>query len=289
GKVFDEEGEPIITATSAIIGFEKGAVTDIDGVFSINIEGGTYDLQVSYMGYQTVTIKDIKVKDDEVTVLDNIQLKSGKELQEVVVKATAIRNTETALVALKRKSTSIMDGISSAQMKLVGDGTAIEASKRVTGVSIEDGKYIYVRGLGDRYTRKTLNDIPIPGLDPDRNSLQMDIFPTGLIENIIAHKNFSAELPADFTGGIVNIETKAFPEKKIFKISGGISYNPQQHLNSNYLTYDGGQTDFLGMDDGTRKLPNGARGAQIPSPLSGASPEEVNSFVRSFNSQLGVH
>ena len=83
----------------------------------------------------------------------------------------------------------------------------------------------------------------------------MDIFPANLIDNIIAHKNFSAELPADFTGGLVNIETKAFPEQKIFKVSVDAGYNPQMHLNSNYLTYKGGKTDFLGFDDGTRALP----------------------------------
>ncbi|MDV7402933.1 TonB-dependent receptor plug domain-containing protein, partial [Arthrospira platensis SPKY1] len=99
-----------------------------------------------------------------------------------------------------------------------GDGTAVEAAKRVTGVTIEDGKYIYVRGLGDRYTKTTLNEVEIPGLDPDKNSLQMDIFPTNLINNIMVSKNFTADQPADFTGGLVNIETKDFPEQRTFSI-----------------------------------------------------------------------
>jgi len=181
-----------------------------------------------------------------------------------------------------------MDGISAEQMQLVGDGTAIEASKRVTGVSIEDGKYIYIRGLGDRYTRTTLNGIQIPGLDPDKNSLQMDIFPTSLIDNIITYKNFSAELPADFTGGLVNIETKAFPEKKIFSVSLSTAYNPQMHLNPDYIKYKGGKTDFLGFDDGTRALPEGTDPVNIPTPLNGSSKEKVNSFVHSFNPTLGT-
>ena len=290
GKVFDEEGEPVIGATSVIAGTENGAVTDIEGAFELKVSEGTYDIQISYTGYKNLTIEDVIVKNGEVKLLDNIQLKPDREeLEEIVVKASAIRNTESALVAMKKNSTSIMDGISAAQMKLVGDGTAIEASKRVTGVSIEDGKYIYVRGLGDRYTRTTLNEILIPGLDPDKNSLQMDIFPTSLVENIITHKNFSAELPADFTGGLVNIETKGFPEKKIFKVSGSIGYNPQQHLNKNYLTYKGGNTDFLGIDDGTRALPSGARNEQLPTPLNRAySKDQINAFVKSFNSQLGA-
>ncbi len=289
GSVIDQEGMPLMSAIVQVKGTTIGTITDLDGEFTLTVESGVHDIEVKCIGCQPVNIEGIAVKDDEVSVLKNIQLKAaGNQLEEVVVRAEAIRTNESALIAMKRRSTSIMDGISSDQMKLVGDGTAIEASKRVTGVSIEDGKYVYVRGLGDRYTRTTLNGIQIPGLDPDKNSLQMDIFPTNLIDNIIAHKNFSAELPADFTGGLVNIETKAFPEQKIFKVSVDAGYNPQMHLNSNYLTYKGGKTDFLGFDDGTRALPAGTDPVNIPSPVSGASKEETNQFVQSFNPQLGV-
>lgn len=290
GSVIDQEGLPLMSAIVQVKGTTIGTITDLDGEFSLVVESGTHDIEVKCIGCQPVNIQGIIVKDDEVSILKNIQLKpSGNELEEVVIKAEAIRTNESALIAMKRRSTSIMDGISSEQMQLVGDGTAIEASKRVTGVSIEDGKYIYVRGLGDRYTRTTLNGIVIPGLDPDKNSLQMDIFPTNLIDNIIAHKNFSAELPADFTGGLVNIETKAFPEQKIFKVSIDAGYNPQMNLNSDYLTYKGGKTDFLGFDDGTRALPEGTDPVKIPTPVNGASKEEVNQFVQGFNPQLGVN
>lgn len=289
GSVIDHEGFPMMSAVVAVKGTTIGTVTDIDGAFSLTVESGVHDLEIKSIGYQPVSIEGVKVTDDEVTLLENIKLEpAGNELTEVVVTAEAIRNSESALIAMKRRSSSIMDGISSAQMKLVGDGSAIEASKRVTGVSIEDGKYIYVRGLGDRYTRTTLNGIQIPGLDPDKNSLQMDIFPTNLLDNIIAHKNFAAELPADFTGGLVNIETKAFPEQKIFKVSVSTAYNPQMHMNSDYLTYEGGKTDFLGFDDGTRALPEGTDPVNIPTPISGASSQEVNNFVGSFNPQLGT-
>lgn len=289
GSVIDQEGMPLMSAIVQVKGTTIGTITDLDGEFTLTVESGVHNIEVKCIGCQPVNIEGVAVKDDEVSVLNNIQLKpSGNQLEEVVVRAEAIRTNESALIAMKRRSTSIMDGISSDQMKLVGDGTAIEASKRVTGVSVEDGKYVYVRGLGDRYTRTTLNGIQIPGLDPDKNSLQMDIFPANLIDNIIAHKNFSAELPADFTGGLVNIETKAFPEQKIFKVSVDAGYNPQMHLNSNYLTYKGGKTDFLGFDDGTRALPAGTDPVNIPSPVSGASKEQTNQFVQSFNPQLGV-
>ncbi len=288
GSVIDHEGYPVISAIVKVQGTTLGGVTDLDGEFTLSVDPGTYNIDITSIGFQPMSIEGVTVKEGEVKLINEVQLKpKSSQLETVVVKAEAIRTSESALIAMKMRSSSIMDGISSAQMKLVGDGTAIEASKRVTGVSIEDGKYIYVRGLGDRYTRTTLNGIQIPGLDPDKNSLQMDIFPTNLIDNIIASKNFSAELPADFTGGLVNIETKAFPEKKIFKVSLSTSYNPSMHLNSNYLKYDGGGTDFLGMDDGTRDLPKGTDPVNIPTPLN-SSGAQSKAFVQSFDPQLGA-
>ncbi len=99
-----------------------------------------------------------------------------------------------------------------ARISQIGDATAVEAAKRVTGVTVEGGKYVYIRGLGDRYSKTTLNGMDIPGLDPDKNTIQMDIFPTDLVSNIVVSKSFTADQPADFTGGFLNIETSAFPE-----------------------------------------------------------------------------
>lgn len=290
GKIIeDSNGEAMIGANILIKGTSNGAVTDLDGDFTISVAPGTYDLQVSFVTFQSITIEGVEVKAGEVNSLGVVRLQEEKsELQEVVVTAKAIRTTEAALLTVKKKAPGMIDGISSAKFRLIGDATAVEAVKRVTGVSIEGGKYVYVRGLGDRYTKTTLNGVDIPGLDPDRNSLQMDIFPTNLIDNMVVSKTFTAELPADFTGGIVNVETKDFPDEKILNLSFGVSYNPSMHFNSNFLTYDGGNTDFLGFDDGTRALPQGAGGGAIPTPLSGNSQEEVSRFIRSFNPTLAA-
>ena len=112
-----------------------------------------------------------------------------------------------------------------------------------------------MRGLGDRYTKTTFNGLDIPGLDPDRNSLQMDIFPTNIVDNIIVSKSFTADLPADFTGGVVDINIKSFPELKTLKSSMSINYNNNIDLNGNFLTYKGGETDYLAFDDGNRDFP----------------------------------
>jgi len=215
----------------------------------------------------------------------------ASELETVTIAATAIRTTENALMSVKRNAPNLMDGISASTFRQIGDGDAAGAVKRVTGVSIEGGKYVYVRGLGDRYTKTVLNGVDVPGLDPDRNTIQMDIFPTNVIDNIIVSKSFTADLPADFTGGVVDIATKDFPEERtmVIGVSGGI--NPSMHFNSNYLQYDGGETDWLGFDDGTRAIPTGGRtdipsyGDVVGNPNSEAG-IEYRSILSSFNQTL---
>lgn len=290
GTVIDDEtGETVIGANVAVLNPLTGTSTDLDGKFSLSIPAGTYQVQVSFISYQNITIDGVIVKSGEVTSLGTIRMKSGSlELDEVVVTATATRRSEAALNTMKKKSATMMDGISAQKMALTGDGTAVEAAKRVTGVSIEGGKYIYVRGLGDRYSKVTLNQMNIPGLDPDRNSLQMDIFPTNLIDNIVVSKNFTAEQPADFTGGLVNVETKAFPEEKIMTASAGISFNPNMHFNKEYLTADGSSTDWLGYDDGFRDLPSEVRTDDVPKIFNGED-QEVRRFAQSFNPNLNAY
>ncbi|MCA1751368.1 MAG: TonB-dependent receptor [Flavobacteriales bacterium] len=285
----DATGETLIGVNVVVAGTQKGAITDLDGEFSIELAPGTYDLQISYITFKSITISEVTVEASEVTLLQNIRMtQDNLELGEVVITAEAVRNNEVALLSIKKKSASMMDGISAAKMRMTGDATAVEAAKRVTGVSIEGGRYVYIRGLGDRYSKTTLNGMDIPGLDPDKNSLQMDMFPSNLIDNIMVSKTFTADMPADFTGGILNIETKAFPEERSGNVSFGVTFNPSMHFNSNHLSSEGSSTDFLGFDDGTRALPAGANSTNIPTPISGNSPDEVNDFVRSFNPDMDV-
>ncbi len=290
GQVIDNaNGESLLGVTVVVKGTTTGAVTDFDGKFEIKLAPGTYDVQASFVSYETLTITGVVVEEGGVAVLEGIRLREAiAELNEVVVTAEVIRTSETALLTMKKKSPNLMDGISAANFKKIGDSDASDAVKRVTGVSVEGGKYVYVRGLGDRYTKTTLNNVDIPGLDPDRNSLQMDIFPTNLIDNMVVMKSSVAELPADFTGGVVNVETKDFPDERIFNVSASFGYNPSMHFNSDYIASPGGSTDFLGYDNGARSLPEEAKRETIPSPVSGDSEEEVKSFLRKFNPALGA-
>ncbi len=257
GTVFDETtGEPLISVTVMAEGTLRGALTDLDGKFNLSIEPGTYNIRFSFISYETRSLAAVKVLPGEVTLLENLSLKSSTiGLSEVVVSASMTKNTEGAIMTIKMQSPNLLDGISAVNFRKMGDSDAASSMKRVPGVSVEGGKYIYVRGLGDRYTKTTLNGVDIPGLDPDRNTMQMDIFPTSLIDNIIVHKSFSPELPADFTGGVVDITVKDFPDTRKGNLSLSTSYNPDYHFKNDFLSYEGGKTDFLGFDDGSRSIP----------------------------------
>jgi len=294
GAVYEEStGEPLFGVSVLVKELSTGAVTDFDGKFEVQVAPGSYTVQVSYLSYTTFELTAVVVGAGQVNVLQDVLMKEdASELETVTVQAAAIRTTESALMSVKRGAPNLLDGISASTFRQIGDGDAASAVKRVTGVSIEGGKYVYVRGLGDRYTKTVLNGMDVPGLDPDRNTIQMDIFPTNVIDNIIVSKSFTSDLPADFTGGVVDIETKDFPEEKTMKlgISGGI--NPSMHFNKNYLTYQGGKTDFLGFDDGTRAIPTGGRtdipqyGQVVGNPNSPAG-LEYQDILGNFNKTLG--
>ena len=293
GTVIDDAtGEALIGVAVVIEGTTIGAATDLDGQFQIKASPGVYGVKASFISFAPVIVSGVEVKDGQTTAMGIIRLKSSAEqLKAVEITAKAVKNTEAALVTMKRKSANVIDGVSAASFKKVGDSDAATAMSRVTGVSVQGGKYVYVRGLGDRYTKTTLNGMSIPGLDPDRNTVQMDIFPTNIIDNIVVSKSFSAELPADFTGGAVNIELKDFPEEKAIGMSVGMAYNPAMHFNKNYITYNGSSTDFLGFDNGTRDIPTGG-GEDIPqygnvigSPNSAAGKQYI-ATLQGFNKQM---
>ena len=278
----DSNGEPLFGVTIQIKGTTNGSITDFDGNFTITTEPGTYDLVVSFVSFQSVTIAGLVVESGKVTVIDQIRMKEDVELlEEVVITAEVIKTTESALLTVKRKSANLIDGISATSFKKIGDSDAAGAVKRVSGVSVQGGKYVFVRGLGDRYTKTILNGMEVPGLDPDRNSLQLDIFPTNIIDNLIVLKSFTADLPADFTGGVVNIETKDFPVERDLSVSASIGYNPDMNLVDNFRSYEGGGTDFLGIDDGTRDIPYSSE-ELLPLPNAAGS-DDLPAITRSFN------
>lgn len=256
GKVIDETtGEALIGATVVKQGTTIGAVADFDGNYSLSLPGGSHTIIFQSVGFQNIIIEDVSIEQGEATILDMVMKEDVQQLGEVVVTAEVIKDNEVGVLLVQKKSINTLDGISSSTFRKIGDSDLSSAMARVTGVAVQGDKYVYVRGLGDRYTKTSINGMLIPGLDPDRNDVQIDIFPTGILENVLVYKTFTPDLPGSFTGGLVDIQTKSFPEDKSTSVSMSVGYNPDMNLNGNYLSYDGSSTDFLGFDNGKRDLP----------------------------------
>ncbi|MBR9855104.1 MAG: TonB-dependent receptor [Algicola sp.] len=283
GKIMDGEFNDVLPfANVAIKGTTIGTTSDFEGAYSMEIEPGTYTVTFSFLGYTKQEITGVVVEANQ-TVSVNVTLQPAtSQLDEIVLTTTVRKNTEASVLNLQKNSVTLLDGLSLESIKATGASNIASAIKRVPGVSVQEGKYVYVRGLGDRYTKSILNGMDIPGLDPDKNTVQMDIFPTNILENVIVLKSASAELPADFTGGVVNIVTKDFPTQKQMSISASVGYNPSMHFQDNYLSYEGGSSDFLGFDDGTRNLPFPSN-RDVPSPSDSQNNGSLEGLTRSFN------
>ena len=208
-------GGPVVGATIVVV--EKpgvGTITDFDGNYSISLEPGSYTIKVSFISFNTLTFENVEIKPGDATIIDATLMPATEQLAEIEVVAEAKRNTEAGVLIKMKNAANVVDGISSQTFKRVGDNDLSQSIRRVTGVTVEGGKYVYVRGLGDRYTKTTLNGMAIPGLDPDVNAVQIDIFPTAVLENVAVYKNFTPDLYGDFAGGLIDVETKSFPERK---------------------------------------------------------------------------
>lgn len=283
GTVKDGEiGDVLPFAEIAVKDTDKGSTTDFEGKYSIELQPGTYTIVFSFVGYETKEITEVDVKSGEETYVNTTLNQAAGQLDEVVITTTSRQNTEQSVLNLQKNSISQVDGLSIESVKKSGAGNVASAVKNVPGVSVQGGKYVYVRGLGDRYTKTILNGVDIPGLDPDKNTIQMDLFPTNILENVVVVKSASAIYGADFTGGIVNIQTKDFPAKPTYSISVGTGVNPDMHFQDNFLEYDGGGTDFLGFDDGTRDLPL-SRSTEIPGTFQDFPDQDVHPLTELTN------
>lgn len=280
GRVIDaSNNEILIGANIIVVGTTTGTSSDLDGYYSIkSLEPGTYSIKYSFISYQTVTVENVKVEAGKDTRL-NIQLKpTSTEINEVVVTAEALKSTEGAILNIQKNSLNIVDGLSAELISKNNSSDGTDVLKRMTGVTISEGKYAFVRGVGDRYNNTMLNGANLPSTDPEKKSFSYDLFPASLIENVLTSKTFIPSKPADFTGGLVEINTIEFPSKFIFDISTSSSYNTRTTL-KNIPTYSGGSRDFLGYDDGTRQLPSIIPDKKLDRTFS---PSELQNFALSF-------
>ncbi len=258
GKLFDAKTtEVIIGATIRLDGGTLGAVTDFDGNFRMpNVPVGKHSIQITFLGYQTKTIDQIDVKANQESYI-SITLdeeSAGQNLKEVVVVADARKETQTALTMLQKNAPVIADGISAQTIRLTPDRTTGDVIKRVSGASIQDNKFAVIRGLADRYNLAMLNGSMLSSTEPDRRAFSLDMFPSAMLDNLVVMKTASADMPGEWAGGAIMINTRDIPSKNFFNLSFSGGYNTLATFKEG-LDAQGGKLDWLGFDDGSRNLP----------------------------------
>ena len=191
----------------------------------------------------------------------------------------------------KRNTSEISAILDSSSIERAGDDNIAIALTRLAGLSLVRGKYVYVRGLGDRYSSASLNGLNLPSPEPLKRVVPLDLFPTSIIESSVVQKTYSADMPGEFGGGMVEIKTKAVPLDRIFEFSASTSFNTATSLKDDGLMYDGGE-DSLGYDNGIRSIPSSVQNAinnNLKLDRSNFNSTQLANFGREFeNSRLWV-
>ncbi|MCW5981865.1 MAG: TonB-dependent receptor [Bryobacteraceae bacterium] len=258
GTLYDaKNGQPIPNAAVEIAGQpETKTSTTSDGTFKLAVPAGSYALKATANRYLPAEVHDITVKAGEVVDASTVMaLATDVTTVDVVEKINAVAATAEAMVAERRLAPVVSDAISSQEIRNSTASDAAAALEKVTGVSIVDGGYVYVRGLGERYSATMLNNALIPTTEPERRVVPLDLFPAALIENVKVLKTYTPDLPGEFSGGLVQMQTVEFPNQRTFRVGMSYGFNTRTTFDR-FDSYRGGAYDFFGFDDGSRGMPS---------------------------------
>ena len=261
GTINDSKtGESLVGTTVLMQGTTTGTITDFDGNYILpNIPPGAYNMVISFISYQSQIIR-VEIKDGEETVL-NVQLEPATlDVGEVQVVAKRRTDTDMSMMSKLKAQNLIVSGITSQQISKSQDKDAAEVIRRVPGITITDGRFVVVRGLVERYNSVMLNNSTAPSFEADKRAFSFDAIPSGLIDNILIYKSPAPELPADFAGAAINIQTKNAADQNSFSFSYGTKYVQNTSFNSDFQTFEKSKTDWLGYDNGSRAIPEGVPG-----------------------------
>ena len=224
------------------------------GGFATVLPAGSYTLSVSHSSYASPPDREITI---QAGIEQNLTVRLSREavaLQQDMEEIVVLGAYRPTALTRSRDSESVVDVLSSEDFAITGDSSAVDALARVPGLTVVNSKYVYVRGLGERYSNTLFNGSPLPSPDPTRRVIPMDMFPTGALENVDIQKTYSPKLPGDFSGGMVAMATRSAPAERVLELSVGIGGNSQA-TGDQGLHFGGGDRDWLGMDDGARELP----------------------------------
>jgi TonB-dependent receptor len=281
--VSSQTGDPLPYATVALFrlagtadtsGTSAGGVlTKADGTYRLPAVPGAYRLVISYVSHRPVRSMVLEIKEGLPPVTRDFALvPDAVQLPAVQVTAAIIRDNEAALLAKQRRAPAISDAVSSQQIARTTDANAAEVLQRITGLSVVGGRYVFVRGLGERYNTTQINGATIGTPEPNKRVVPLDLFASGLLDNIVVQKAYTPDQPGEFGGGVVNLCTRDFPGRRVTSFSVSSAYNART-TGKTFYSYDGGRWDFLGFDDGTRSMP------QVVARLAGDRKISPRSFI----------
>jgi TonB-dependent receptor len=256
GKIIDKaNAEALIGVIVKVKDQVKGAQSDVEGHFTLKLPVGTYDLTLSYISYKTEVVQSVEVKEGQVTELDLTMEENITQTEEVVVIGKVQKETNNFLLIERKNSAQVSDGISSELIKKTPDRTTGDVLKRVTGASIQEGKFAIIRGMNDRYNAGYLNDAPLPSTESDRKAFSFDVIPANLIDNLVIVKAGTPDVTGDFAGGVIQIRTKAIPDKFTQSINIGGQYNSMATFKE-ATTFKRFKEDVYGLVNDDRRLPD---------------------------------
>jgi TonB-dependent receptor len=265
GKITDKKtGEPLIGVTVLITGTSQGAVSGIQGNYLIpGVSPGRYTITYKFLGYQSKIVSGIEVGYNRTITLDIVLDEAASEkLNEVIVTSTYQQESVNALYAARKQNDLVSDGISADQIRQSPDKNAAAVLQRISSASVEDNKFVVIRGLAARYNTTMMNGAVMPATEPDKKAFSFDVIPSDMIDNMIIYKTASPDHPGDAAGGTIQINTKDFPDRKLVSLSVGTGYQTQTTFKDLYKGYGNGKYDFLGFDDGSRSLPDAFKKVQ---------------------------
>ena len=295
GTVIEEaSGKSIPGVTIKLLNTKIITQSDASGSFIIrNVSVGKQELEFSDFTLTTKIISDIETTKDETTSLTVSMSEKNNSLNEVVIKRTKMKAESVAsLLSVQKNSSRVSDGISAESIKRTPDKTTSDVLKRISGASVQDNKFVIIRGLNDRYNTTYLNGAPLPSTEPDRKAFSFDIFPANMIDNLVIYKTATPDLPGEFAGGVIEINTKATPDKNFESFSIGSGYNTLT-TGKKQLYSAGGKTEWIGLDDGTRALPASFPSVQNFQALQGQRTQssilEIASLAKSYQSDWRLY
>jgi TonB-dependent receptor len=258
GKVKDaSNGSPLVGASVMVENTRGGVRTDVEGNFFIILEGDkTYNLQISNIGYQSKIINGIQPsKEGNEPIHVSLEHESAT-LSIVVVRSSARRESIASLYSVQKNSSSISDGISAESIQRSPDRNTGEVLKRVSGTSVQDNKFVVIRGLSERYNTSLLNNSILPSTEPDKKAFAFDIIPSSLIDNVTIYKSPTPDLPGDFAGGAVKVTTRDYPSKSLSQLTFIMGYNTLTTFKPFYKSDPPGQIEPVSYFNHNRQMPN---------------------------------